>query len=272
MRGPKLTMLLFASCITGCVGSTGSDFVEFKAYAAGPEHADASNPYEFTSDLGFDVTLTRARLHIGAAYLDSAMPTLGAQATSCVLPGLYVASVPGPVDVDVLSGTPQPFSVTGEGTATRALAGELWLTGGNIEADDDSTVILDVAGTAAKDGTLLPFEGKVTIGQNRAIAASSPALPGSHPICKQRIVSPIPVDFAPRAGGALLIRVNPAGWFSNVNFSKLAPSVASPGSFAFSDDSSDQPSRNLFGGLTQASLDTYRFTWVEPSALEEFAR
>lgn len=266
IRQRSVSCLLFA-CLTGCVGSTGSDFIEFKAYAAGPVHADPSAPYSFTSDLGFDVTLTRARLHIGAAYLDSAMPTLGAQATSCTLPGLYVASVPGPVDVDVLNGTPQPFSATGEGTATRALAGELWLTGGDIEALDDSTVILDVAGSAVKDGASFPFEGQVTIGQNRAITASSPALPGSHPICKQRIISPVPVDFAPRGGGALLVRVNPAGWFSNVNFFKLSPSAVSPGTFAFSDSSSDQPSRNLFGGLTQASLDTYTFAWVAPPEL-----
>ncbi len=58
------------------------------------------------------------------------MPIAGSQATSCILPGLYVASVPGPLmkdgadseDVDVLSGELQAFSVKGEGTANRALA------------------------------------------------------------------------------------------------------------------------------------------------------
>jgi len=250
-----------------CVGTTGSDYLEFKAYAAGPKTATEASPYSFQSDLGFAVTLTRARLHVGAAYLDSSMPTLGAQATSCTLPGLYVASVPGPVDIDVLSGAPQPFSVQGGGTSIRALAGELWLTGGPIDADVDTTVILDVAGNASKEGTSFPFEGKVTIGENRAIPASNPALPGSNPICKQRIVSPIPVDLTPRAGGSLLVRINPAGWFSNVNFSKLAASTTESGLRVFADDNSDQPSRNLFYGLTQASVQTYTFDWVDPADL-----
>jgi hypothetical protein len=191
------------------------------------------------------------------------MPTAGSQATSCILPGVYVASVPGGVDVDVLDGTPKAFSVQGEGTATHALAGELWLTGGDVNATDDNTVILDTAGTA-NDGTRsMPFEGQVTIGQNRAILPSSPALPGSSPICKQRIVSPIPVDLTPQAGGALLVRINPAGWFRNVDFSALGASAESPGVYAFLDNNSDQPSLNLYSGLRMVDPETYDFIWLD---------
>jgi hypothetical protein len=168
-------------------------------------------------------------------------------------------------DVDVLSGELQTFSVPGEGTVTRALAGEVWLTGGDVNATDDSTVILDVAGIASRDGVLLPFEGQVTVGQNRAIPASSPALPGANPICKQRIVSPIPIDVTPRAGGALLLRINPAGWFDNVDFLALKSSANTPGNYVFSDDNSNQPSLNLFSGLKQATAETYTFTWLNQS-------
>lgn len=254
------------------MGTTGSDLIEFNAYAAGPEGADPSQTLTFTTARGWNVTLTQAKFHVGAAYLDSAMPNMGAQATSCVLPGLYVASVPGGVDVDVLDGTPKAFSVPGEGTETQALAGELWLTGGNVNgqddvnAQDDSTVILETSGTATQGDASMPFAGQVTIGQNRAIPPSDPSMPGANPICKQRIVSPIPVDFTPRAGGALLLRINPAGWFDNVDFSALKPSPSAPGTYVFSDDSSNQPSLNLFAGLKQASSETYAFTWLNQPA------
>jgi len=249
----------------GCVGTTGSDLIEFNTYAAGPEGADPNQPLTFTTARGWSVTLTQATLHIGAAYLDSAMPILGSQATSCILPGLYVASVPGDVDVDVLDGTPKAFSVQGEGTSTQALAGELWLTGGDVNAQDDSTPILQTAGTATQGGISMPFTGKVTIGKNRAIPASDPSMPGANPICKQRIVSPIPVDLTPHAGGALLLRINPAVWFDNVEFSALKPSTTTPGTYAFADNNSDQPSLNLFSGLKQASSETYSFTWLNQS-------
>jgi hypothetical protein len=193
------------------------------------------------------------------------MPILGSQATSCILPGFYVASVPGGVDVDVLDGTPKAFSVHGEGTSTHALAGELWLTGGDVNAQDDSTPILQTYGTATQGGITVPFTGKVTIGPNRAIPASDPSMPGANPICKQRIVSPIPVDLTPNAGGALLLRINPEGWFDNVDFSALKPSTATPGTYVFADNNTDQPSLNLFSGLKQASSGIYTFTWLNQS-------
>ena len=67
------------ACLTcfGCVGTTGSDLLEFNTYAAGPEGAEPSQPLTFTTARGWNVSLTMAKLHIGAAYLDSAMPILG---------------------------------------------------------------------------------------------------------------------------------------------------------------------------------------------------
>jgi hypothetical protein len=259
------SLVLVCLGVCGCVGTTGSDLVEFNAYASGPEGAEPSQPLTFTTARGWDVTLRKARFHIGAMYLDSAVPVAGSQATSCILPGLYVASIPGSVDVDVLDGRLQAFSVKGEGTATRALAGELWLSGADVNALDDSTVVLETEGTATQGDLSRHFQGRVTIGKNRGIPASDPSLPGANPICKQRIASPIPVDLTPRCGGALLLRINPAGWFGNVDFSALKLSTTDPAVYAFADDNSDQPSLNLFSGLKQASSETYAFTWLTQS-------
>jgi len=38
------------------------------------------------------------------------------------------------------------------------------------------------------------FEGVVTIGSNRRVPSSDPATPGANPLCKSRIVTPIPID------------------------------------------------------------------------------
>ncbi len=89
-------MLLVAASLGGaaCVGTTGSDLVTFDAAAAGPADATPGQGYAFTSGRGYQVVLTRARLHVGAVYLDKTCPTAGAQETGCILPGnTYVAQV-----------------------------------------------------------------------------------------------------------------------------------------------------------------------------------
>jgi len=142
-------------------------------------------------------------LHVGAIYLNQTVPSSGAQETSCVLPGIYVAEVFGPLDIDALSGDEQIFPFDGEGNAQAAKAAELWLTGGDTRAPRDvndignAPVILDVAGTAEKAGASFPFEAQLDIGANRAIPSSDPAHRGSNPICKQRIVTPIAVNITP---------------------------------------------------------------------------
>ncbi len=115
----------------------------------------------------------------------------------------------------------QPFSGLGRATSDRDLTGEVWLNGGDVNTPNDDTVILDVAGTAEKDGVKYPFVGALTIGANRVKDATPPASPGLYPICKQRIVSPIDVDITPTNGGALVLSVDPARLFTNVDFAQL---------------------------------------------------
>ncbi len=243
-----------------CVGTTGSGLVTFRATASGPSDFDAKQT--FASGLGYAVTLTRAKLHVGAVYLNRSVPTSGAQATSCTLPGIYVAEVLDGLDVDVLDPTPQAFPVNGDGTADHASAGEVWLTGGDVTADDDATVILDLAGTASKGGATFPFEGKITIGKNRAVAPADPSQPGSNPMCKQRIVTPIPIDVVPKSGGELRLEIDPRAWFDNVDFARLDKASDTPLLYRFNDAAIEQPDTNLFRALRSASAETYRFRWL----------
>jgi hypothetical protein len=250
MRAWVLSVALLAS---GCVGSTGGDSFEFEASASGPA-ASTGDAYSFVSGRGYAVTLSRARVHVGAVYLNRSRATSVASDTSCTLAGIYVAEVTSGLDVDALSPEPQPFPVLGQGIAEAAYTGEVWLTSGDVNASSDPRVVLDVAGTAERDGQSYPFEAALTIGANRLETPPNPALPGAKPICKQRIVSPIPVSTVPSRSGRLQLRIDPAGWFGNVDFSTLA--ADSDGVFRFDDESATQASANLYAGL-RASTGTY---------------
>lgn len=244
----------FALLLTACAGTTGGETVSFRASATGVDNAT-----DFTNGLGYHVVLSRTRLHVGAVYLNESVPTSGGQATSCLLPGIYVAEVFGPLTVDALSTKSQEFRGEGEGIAQDARAAELWLSGGDINAIDDPTVILDAAGVADKDGIEYPFEASLTIGKNRVIPSSDPALPGANPICKQRIVSPIPVDLTLRGGGRLSLGVDARAFFSSVDFSTLTPASSDPKLFRFNDSAVTSADINLYRALR--SRAAYQLNW-----------
>jgi hypothetical protein len=258
MRRALAFVAFVAPFAFACVGTTGGELVDFPAAAAGADDATSPLAFDETTISGhaFHVTLTQATLHIGAVYLDQALPVSGVGNTTCILPSIYTAEVLDGVDVDLLSASPQPFPGLGHGTTTPSLAAQVWLTGGDVNATDDDTPILVVAGSASDDtGATYPFAGTITIGENRI---SSDVTTGANPPCKQRIVSPIATTATVATTGGLLLRVDAKRLFANVDFSQLAQG-------AFSDDpnASDytQPSINLWSNLRSAG--TYAFSWSE---------
>ena len=256
--------MLLGLALCGCGAGTGGALVTFHGAAAGPVDAVAGQPLAFTNALGYQVTLTRARLHIGGIYLNRSVPSSGAQATSCVLPGIYSGQVTVPLDADVLSPDPQRFPADGEGTADLSQTGEVWLFGTDVNATDDPTVLADVAGTAIQGaGTPIAFTGQFTIGQNRAVPVANPALPGASPLCKQRIVTPISIDFTLSQGGTLLVRVDPRTWFTNVDFAQLPADPSNPAQRKFLDRSQGQADLAFYASLRSVS-GTYLFNWQSP--------
>jgi hypothetical protein len=228
--------------------------------AAGP--ADATGgPLTFTNSVGYRVTLTRATLHMGAIYLNQTVPTSGSQESGCILPGIYVAQVPSSLNVDTLSPTLQAFPSQGQGIAAVAKAGELWLTGGDINRIDDNTVIVDAAGSASMGGTSYPFEARLTIGRNRLIPSMDPAYPGTNPICKQRIVSLIPVDLTPQEGGTLITRIDPRIWFDTVDFSAVPKVSDAPLLYRFSNQNDNVADLSLFNNGLRSRARVYSFFW-----------
>ena len=258
MRSMQAAFLVTCYALFGCVGTTGGDLLEVQAYAAGP--ADAAPELSFQTSRGYEVTLTEARIFVGGLYLNRSRPTSVASDTSCTLAGIYVAEVLSGREVDLLSAEPQAFPDAGFATTERALTGEVWLSQGNVNEAASSTVVLRVSGTAKRGAQQYPFQGKLTIGQNRATPPSDAALPGQHPICKQRIVSPIALDLTAKAGDALLLRIDPRGMFGNIDFATLAPVGDS---YRFADEPGvDQASDNLYAGLRRNS-GVYLLSWME---------
>jgi len=244
--------------LIGCGGTTGSALVTFAATASGP--ADATGgPLSFTSGSGAQVTLTSATLHIDAVYLNQAVPVSGAAEQPCILPGIYVAQVFGPLDVDLLSPSSQAFPTQGEGTQTPAKTAEVWLTGGDINAAADPTVIFSVAGTAVQNSQTFPFTAKITIGANRQPAVTNPAMPGANPICHERIVTKILVNVTPTNLGTLVLTVDPRPMFNSVDFTTLTQVSTTPLLYQIPDTSAG-PGGALFDGL-KANYGVYAFAW-----------
>jgi hypothetical protein len=255
-------------CVFACGGTTGGQLVTFPAAAAGLIHGNRNQSSQFTTNRGWHVVLSKAVLHIGALYLNQSQPVSGSQGTNCIFPGTYVAQVTpaldphAGLDVDLLSPTPQPFSVEGQGTTlSPALVGQVWLTGGDINSTIDTTAILVVAGTAEQNGTTIPFQGRITIGSNRRATGSQAA--GGDPICKERIVS-IPANVTVKSKGGLLLQIDASLLFTNVDFSQLTK--LPDATYGFSDQPNSvaytSPSLQLYENLRSAG-DVYRFSWSD---------
>lgn len=213
--------------VGACNGTTGDELIYFSAYASGVP--GASDPFTVG---GYTIQITSAKLWIGAVYVNSSVPNPGSQGTSCTQPGLYVAQVPGGVDVDLLSTAPQEFSYYGDGTADVGQSWELWLVDGDVNNASNPSppniVDLQAVATRNSDQQTFSFGATVTINDNRSTPASSPATPGQNPICKRRIVTVSPIDVPFFQGGTLRVTVDPRVWFDvldNIDFSEL-PGVA----------------------------------------------
>lgn len=255
-----LVLSALAASAGACVGTTGSDTVTFRAFAAGPPEASAG--LSFVNGHGWSITLTRATARIGAVYLNRSAPISGAQEGACFLPGVYVAEVLSGVEVDALSPELQPFPELGSGTADPAATGEVWLTRDRVDAPEDGAAIADVAGTATRGAESFPFEGRITIGPHRMSAGTDPARPGANPLCAERIVRHVlPAPITPTAGGALVVRVDPRAWLANVDLGELEP-VSPESELRRIPDDATPVSHKLYVGVRSASTGAYRFEWL----------
>lgn len=255
--------------LSGCVETTGGTLLAFTLAGGGDPLVVSGGPLAFTSPTldgrKYQVTLTRARLHVGAVYLSQENPQNYTLESSCVRPGVYTGEVRGGLTLDALDPTPQPFPVAGVGTNRPTLSAELWLTGGELLASTDRTVVLAVAGTATLDTTDYPFEASFTISTNRLTPPRNSALPGSNPLCEKRIVAPVAFPGSLTDGSTVSLLVDPRAFFSTVDFAVLERVSDSPLLYRFTDDASSdrQPDKALFSAF-RASTGPFRFEVSAP--------
>jgi hypothetical protein len=249
---------------TACVDTTGNRLVTFKAQAsAAPETgAVAGQPLRFSTPRGFDVTLSTTRVYVGALYFSTVPPMTasGAQEAPCVAPGLTTGEVRGGQVFDALDPTPQPFPVEGVGSDLPTRSAALWLTAGDVNDDDERTVVLEARGEASRGGTTWPFEASFRIGNNRITSPRNPALPSSNPICEQRIVTPIAFEATLEEGRTVALFIDPRAFFASVNFATLEQVSMTPPLFRFRDETAtaEQADTSLFNAL-RANAGPYRF-------------
>jgi hypothetical protein len=227
----SLALFLAGIALEACNGTTGDELVSFPAYAAGAK--GAGDPFSVN---GYTIQLSYAHMYVGAIYVNEAPAGSGGtfDTPACISQGVYCAQVPDGLDVDLLSTQRQMFPVQGSGSADLGLSWELYLTQGDVNAPDNSGFgvpdTADLIGTATreKDGKVFSWAATVTINEsNRGEPAQDPGQPGLNPICKQRIIELGGINLQLFQGGALLLTIDPRGFFElPIDFSEL-PSVAS---------------------------------------------
>ena len=126
----------------------------------------------------------------------------------------------------------------------------------------DSTAILVVAGTATQGGAALPFTGSITIGTNHQ---SGGVVAGGSPICKQRIVTPIPAPVTgcatERAVCCASIRAASSRWSTSASSRPATATGRARTTFSDGPGSWSPRSQNLFSNLH--STAPYTFSWSD---------
>ena len=222
----RFFVCLALSLFAACNGTTGDHLITFSAFARGA--VGAAEPfitYDQRGNATYRVQLLKAQMHIGAVYFDESPPSTGFDTPECITPDIYAAQVPGGVEIDLLSTTPEPFGASGNGSADVAQSWDLWLTSGDVNGPNLGVHIIDLNGVATRlsDGKAFSFGSIVTInpvtgdvGGARLMHATNPNLPGQYPICKERILAigltpPLPFF----QGGTLMVTIDPRVWFNN---------------------------------------------------------
>lgn len=201
--------LLCAVLCLSC-GSTGGALVTLPLRAGGQQ-----GPLTFTTETGWTVTLTEARIALGPFYFNAFSPS-----TQQFRSGVVIVEGTEQVVIDALD--PALHDVPGglDGESGHAVAVEIGL----FPADDSQLAPIRkelagsvglIAGTAQKGAVTVAFKGPIAIDTN-LVTPTTPLL------ALQRVRgAAVDLDFT--AGPqALELRVDPSHWFDLVDFSQLS--------------------------------------------------
>jgi hypothetical protein len=183
----------------------------------GPQFADGG-PLQFTSAMGWKVTLQAAKIDLGPFYFNIDPPN-----TSQFRDGVVIVEALRQVTLDLLDPTLVPVPGGAQGELGTAIAVEVDLlppdptiTDPDVvgPTDTSSAFFSGVATGPADAGMIVPFRGWITIDQS--LASSSTPLPWL-----QRVNGAVcALDFSGDQQ-ALTLRVDPTSWFDTADFSEL---------------------------------------------------
>jgi hypothetical protein len=202
MKHAAAVLVLCLSC-----GSTGGALVTLPFRVGG-----VRGPLTFTTQAGWTVTLTTARISLGPFYLNHDPPV-----QNVFRSGTVIVEVTSQVTVDALDPTLHEIPAGADGETGTAVSVEIGLfPEGRREppgcGSPDS--IGTIAGTASKGGVQVAFSGSIAFDP---CAATSSNPPQAIQRVKAAAVD-LDVNTSPQA---LELRVDPTHWFDLLDFSQL---------------------------------------------------
>jgi hypothetical protein len=208
-------LLLFTAC-----NSTVGNLFE-APFAVGGVARDAGGPLVFTTLLGWQVTLTQAKIAVGPFYFNIQPPE-----TATLRSGVVIYQVISQIVVDPLDPTLYAVDGGGDGITGHAVAVEIDLLPPDSSQSPQDQELLNQASTSFISGTaimpldggmeVVPFEGLITI--NQSLANNENPLPAL-----QRINGAVCDLTFSTAPSAAQLRVDPTHWFDTADFSSLLP-------------------------------------------------
>lgn len=281
-RALAILLLVSWGGLTGC-SDTGLSRVSFTLRAGGVERG-AGGPLTFINALGWEVTLTEARIAVGPVYFNLAPPLSSRQrwrpgrwllrearadtTQDHLAGGRIVGQVLRRRVVDALAPGLADLG-PGDGVSEEALSAEAWLLPEGAGAQDEGGLpagaVAVVAGTAQKTPVEDPMNERVPFVAVLPLGEAEAQLAGEKVLAQLRMARRIPVSVPlgqdGQDGGVVTLRVDPRPWLEVADFGALrgAPvdgqgrRVAQPG---------DGVMRSLLRGV-RLSQGVYRFAWAQ---------
>jgi hypothetical protein len=231
-RLARLCVLAGGVAASACSNTTGGDLITLP-FTAGGVQRDATQPFTFTTPVGWTVTLSQALIAVGPLYFNVDQPSTGLFRS-----GVVIVEATEQVIVDPLD--PAQYAVPGgaDGETGEAISVEIGLLAPdstNRGADPTDAETLGgsfgvVAGTAVNGAMTVPFAG--------AIAVNQSLVTPTEPLADLERIrgAAVDLDFA-AAPQTLELRIDPTHWFDQSDFSATATGAEPAGGFTWTVDS-----------------------------------
>ena len=211
--------LLFVLLFAACGNTTGGSLITVP-FSAGGVTRDSTQPFRFTTPIGWTVTLDHAVIATGPFYFNVSAPRTGAFRSGVVIVEATEQQV-----IDVLDPTLHDVAGAADGESGTAVAVEIGL----LPPDSSNQALANqlgdgfalVSGTAVMNTTTIPFAGSIAVNQSLVTT--------TEPLADLERIKGAGVDLTFTATPQTLqLRIDPTHWFDQSDFSELGDGIAPP--------------------------------------------